>query len=395
MPRTDRRSLYHTEAGIAYGIRQHNVLLGNGCRGTVGDFLVCGGFGNDIKWILHPRNLHSDFHFQSHFMFNESLGETGISFELWNGVARIKINIDGQNSKFVVEKNGTSTVYGSNDQIWNGRVSKELSLIRIVRKNEILGCYINDFKVFGGVQFSNIIDSVGWTPNNNTILVSSLSLIKPFKASYRISFDVGSAINAGTTELLEISLMHGLFEVSERYHGINGETLLPNNAYSFNFDVDMYYENEGWGVIDTVKLRVGTDDFGFSALTLSVKLENNGYKQLLHLQHADVVIAEGKWYQNFEPYCIFEGGSGALFSHLQVTRPEQYEKLELKTNYSVSIWVKVKSQNAPLQNQNSCKVFNPPASRRSSNSVGSTCSSSVLDGSSSDSWRSSWLQVTT
>ena len=221
--------------------------------------------------------------------------------------------------------------------------------------------------------------------------MSSLSLIKPFKASYRISFDVGSAINAGTTELLEISLMHGLFEVSERYHGINGETLLPNNAYSFNFDVDMYYENEGWGVIDTVKLRVGTDDFGFSALTLSVKLENNGYKQLLHLQHADVVIAEGKWYQNFEPYCIFEGGSGALFSHLQVTRPEQYEKLELKTNYSVSIWVKVKSQNAPLQNQNSCKVFNPPASRRSSNSVGSTCSpSGLLDGSSSDSWRSSW-----
>ena len=90
LPKTDRRSLYHTETGIAYGIRQHNVLLGNGCRGTVGDFLVCGGVGNDIKWILHPRNLQSDFHFQSHFMFNQSLGETGISFELWNGVAKLE-----------------------------------------------------------------------------------------------------------------------------------------------------------------------------------------------------------------------------------------------------------------------------------------------------------------
>ena len=38
-----------------------------------------------------------------------------------------------------MEKNGISTVYGSNDQIWDGRVSKELSMIRIVRKNEILG----------------------------------------------------------------------------------------------------------------------------------------------------------------------------------------------------------------------------------------------------------------
>ena len=61
--------------------------------------------------------------------------------------------------------------------------------------------------------------------------------------------------------------MHGLFEVSERYYGINGEALLPNNAYSFNFNVDMYYENEGWGVIDTVKLRiVEGDDFGFFGL---------------------------------------------------------------------------------------------------------------------------------
>ena len=50
--------------------------LGNGCRGTVGDFLVCGGVGNDIKWILHPRNLHSDFHFQSHLCSIKSLGET-------------------------------------------------------------------------------------------------------------------------------------------------------------------------------------------------------------------------------------------------------------------------------------------------------------------------------
>ena len=157
LPRTDRRSFYHTEAGIAYGIRQHNVLLGNGCRGTVGDFLVCGGFGNDIKWILHPRNLHSDFHFQSHFMFNESLGETGISFELWNGVARIKINIDGQNSKFVVEKNGTSTVYGSNDQIWDGRVSKELSLIRIVRKNEILGATLTTSKFLVGFNLAILL----------------------------------------------------------------------------------------------------------------------------------------------------------------------------------------------------------------------------------------------
>ena len=272
-------------------------------------------------------------------------------------MARIKINIDGQNSKFW--KNGISTVYGSNDQIWDGRVSKELSLIRIVRKNEILRCYINDFKVFGEVQFSNIIDSVGWTPNNNTILVSSLSLIKPFKASYRISFDVGSAINAGTTELLEISLMHGLFEVSERYHGINGEALLPDNAYSFNFDVDMYYENEGWGVIDTVKLRVGTDGFGFSALTLSVKLENNEYKQLLHLQDADVVIAEGSGIKILSPTVYLKAVVLRFFLHLQVTKPEQYEKLELKTNYSVSIWVKVKSQNAPLQHQNSCKSFQP------------------------------------
>ena len=51
----------------------------------------------------------------------------------------------------------------------------------------------------------------------------------------------------------------------------------------------------------------------FSAFTLSVKLENNDYQQLLHLQDVDVVITEGKWYQTFEPYCIFEGGSGALF----------------------------------------------------------------------------------
>ena len=52
--------------------------------------------------------------------------------------------------------------------------------------------------------------------------------------------------------------------------------------------------------------------------------------------------------------------------------------LELKTNYSVSVWVKVQSQKIPLQHKTSCEVFNPLASWRSSNSVGSTCSPSGL-----------------
>ena len=80
LPGSFRRSQFHPEHGITDGIRQHNVFVGNGCRGTEGGFFVCGGTGNYVKWSLYPRQLNSNFHVQSQFKFNKSLHETGISF---------------------------------------------------------------------------------------------------------------------------------------------------------------------------------------------------------------------------------------------------------------------------------------------------------------------------
>ena len=138
----------------------------------------------------------------------------------------------------------------------------------------------------------------------------------------------------GTTTLLEISLLHGMFEVSERYTGISGETALPNSLYTFDFELDMYFENPGWGVIDSIKLSIGSDDFGFSSLSLSVmKSETNGYKQLLAVTNIDALINNEQWYHNFGPYCIFEDGRSVLFSDLQCCGAQTIWKLDAPNKY--------------------------------------------------------------
>ena len=75
LPGSFRRSQFHPEHGITNGIRQHNVFVGNGCRGTEGGFFVCGGTGNYVKWSLYPRQLNSNFYWHNlkYKMFNLSL----------------------------------------------------------------------------------------------------------------------------------------------------------------------------------------------------------------------------------------------------------------------------------------------------------------------------------
>ena len=69
-----------------------------------------------------------------------------------------------------------------------------------------------------------------------------------------------------------------MFEVSERYAGVNGQALVEDTSYVFDFSVDMYFENPGWGVIDRIKLHIGDDDFAMNSITLAIQIENGEYK---------------------------------------------------------------------------------------------------------------------
>ena len=103
---------------------------------------------------------------------------------------------------------GIFEVYTGNDHVWDGYMPDVLSLFRVIRKNNMLSCYINDLKLFDNLEFTDNVDSIGWKPSNQTLLVSTLSLVKPFRVSYSVSFAVRSEFDMGTTTLLEISLLH-------------------------------------------------------------------------------------------------------------------------------------------------------------------------------------------
>ena len=346
LPGSYRRSQFNPEYGITHGIRQHNVLVGQGCQGTEGAFFVCGGMSNYIQWNLYPRQLHSDFHVQSLFKFNKSLRETGISFLLWSQGASIEIVIDGKRKRVLVEGSGIFEVYTGNDHVWDGHMPDVLSLFRVIRKNDMLSCYINDLKLFDNLEFTDNVDSIGWKPNNQTLLVSMLSLIKPFKVSCRVSFNVRPGFGMGTTTLLEISLLHGMFEVSERHSGINGQTLHPT-VYILLISNSTCILQLGWGVIDSIKLRIGSDNFAFSSLSLSVMSETNAYKKLLAVTNVDVLIENGQWYHTFDPYCVFEDGRSVLFSDLQIVASKQYGSLMLPKK-ALLVCVKVESDKKAL-----------------------------------------------
>ena len=46
-----------------------------------------------------------------------------------------------------------------------------LSLFRVIRKNNIMSCYINDLKLFDNIEFTNNVDSIGWKPKDQTLLI--------------------------------------------------------------------------------------------------------------------------------------------------------------------------------------------------------------------------------
>ena len=52
------------------------------------------------------------------------------------------------------------------------------------------------------------------------------------------------------------------------------------------------------------------------------------------------------------------------------------------SNYTVSLWVKMKDRSTKqIKLDSSCRVHNPPAGARSSDSTSTDCSSGILDGS--------------
>mgnify|MGYP001273575660 CR=1 FL=1 len=72
--------------------------------------------------------------------------------------------------------------------MWDEDSTNELSMIRILRRNSLVSCYVNDFKIFENVDWMpGAISAIAWRPHRNTIYVNTLSLIKPFQARFRIN----------------------------------------------------------------------------------------------------------------------------------------------------------------------------------------------------------------
>ena len=129
----------------------------------------------------------------------------------------IHIGLDGLSNTFFAEDTGTNIAgiltFENNNQVWDEDSTNELSMIRILRRNSLVSCYVNDFKIFENVDWMpGAISAIAWRPHRNTIYVNTLSLIKPFQARFRITFHVDSTTGMGTSKLEEIALLHGMFE---------------------------------------------------------------------------------------------------------------------------------------------------------------------------------------
>ena len=113
-----------------------------------------------------------------------------MSFDIWIGATLARIGLDDGSKTVFVEINGDTIQFAFNSEVWDDDVTNQLSMIRIVRKNNKLSCYLNDFKVFEEIHFDFAIDAFGWRPYQNTISIKTLSMIKPFTTMFRISFQI-------------------------------------------------------------------------------------------------------------------------------------------------------------------------------------------------------------
>ena len=69
----------------------------------------------------------------------------------------VHIGLDGLSNTFFAEDTGTNIAgiltFENNNQVWDEDSTNELSMIRILRRNSLVSCYVNDFKIFENVDW--------------------------------------------------------------------------------------------------------------------------------------------------------------------------------------------------------------------------------------------------
>ena len=114
-------------------------------------------------------------------------------------------------------------------------------------------------------------------------------------------------------------------------------------------------------------------------------MKTGEYHNILNLVETNIILNNQVWYHNFEPYYVSANKDVMLFSNMHISMPPRYSHPSRlpsgDSNYTVSLWVKVKDRSTKHRKlDTSCRVYNPPADARSSDSTSTDCSSGMLDG---------------